>query len=64
MDFCVNGIFKKNLWKRHANGIPGLKRAITKEWKKLDLTVIQNALRSWPSRVRLMSEKQGFQVEI
>lgn len=64
MDFCINGLFKKNLWKRGGTTLTGLKRVMLQEWKKIDLSVIQSALRSWPKRVKLMIERKGFHVEL
>ncbi len=63
MDFCVNGLFKWKLFDHAATTVAGLKRVMRQVWSNLDQSKINNALRSWPKRVKLMLERQGFQIE-
>ena len=63
MDYFVNGIFKWKLFDHSASTLTGLKQVMRKVWLDLDQTKINNALRSWPKRVKLMIERGGLQVE-
>ena len=63
MDYCVNGIFKWALFDREANTITGLKRVMKSVWSKLSQETINNALKSWQERVRLMIELGGHHIE-
>lgn len=63
MDFCVNGLFKWKLFDHAATTVVGLKRVMRKVWSDLDQTKINNALRSWSKRVKLMIEMRGLQFE-
>lgn len=63
MDFCVNGLFKWKLFDHAATTVAGLKQVMRKVWSNLDQSKINNALRSWPKRVKLMIERQGLQIE-
>ena len=63
MDYCVNGIFKWELFDHAPSTVKGLKRIMTSVWNSLDQDVIKRALRSWPDRVKLMLKKSGGHVE-
>ena len=63
MDYCVNGIFKSELFDHETSTIAGLKRVIKSVWSELDQEKINNALRSWPKRVKLMIERGGARFE-
>ena len=56
MDFCVNGLFKWELFDRQPTTIDGLKRVATEMWHNLDQVKIQNAFKSWYGR-------GGYQIE-
>lgn len=63
MDYCVNGIFKWELFSRAPTTVVGLKRVMTSVWDNLDQKKIKLALRHWPDRVNLMPEKSGGHIE-
>jgi hypothetical protein len=37
MDYSINGIFKRRLWKHKTHTLAGLKRAMRQEWSKIDV---------------------------
>ena len=63
MDFCVNGLFKWELFDRQPTTIDGLKRVATEVWHNLDQVTIQNAFKSQYGRVKTMTECGGYQIE-
>ena len=63
MDYCVNGIFKWNLFDRQPSTLSGLKKIMTSVWNNLSQDVINRALSSWQDRVNLMIKCRGFQIE-
>ena len=63
MDYSINGIFKQGLWKRKAQDINGLKRAMRQEWSRISKELCVKTLKSWESRVKLMLENNGLQIE-
>ena len=63
MDYSINGIFKQGLWKRKAQDINGLKRAMRQEWSRISKELCVKTLKSWEFRVKLMLENNGLQIE-
>ena len=63
MDFCVNGIFKWELFDRQPKTLDGLKRVAREVWHNLDQETIRNAFRSWYSRVEMMIKNHGYHIE-
>lgn len=63
MDFGIWGILKRRLQKRKLYTLAGLKRALHNEWKKLEQSVINKTLESWPKRCRLIYNLHGSQIE-
>lgn len=63
MDFAILGIIKRRLQKRKLYTLAGLKRALKDEWKKLEPTVINKTLQSWPKRCRLIYNMHGSHIE-
>ena len=52
--YGIWGILKRRLPKRTVNFLTGLKRALTDEWRKLDLETIYKTLASWSKRCRMI----------
>ena len=63
MDYSINGIFKQGLWKRKAQDINELKRAMRQEWSSISKELCVETLKSWESRVGLMLDNNGLQIE-
>ena len=63
MDYCVNGIFKWELFNGAPTTIEGLKQVMTQVWDNLDQVKIKNALRRWPERSELMISRRGYHIE-
>ena len=59
----VNSNFKQNIAARKATTIAGLKKIIHEEWAKFDVGRCRQILSSWSSRVDLMVQNKGFQME-
>ena len=64
MDFCVNGLFKWELFDRQPTTIDGLKRVATEVWHNLDQVKIQNAFKSWYGRVKTMMAMVAIKLSI
>ena len=63
MDFCVNGLFKWKLFDHAATTVANLILVMREVWSNLDQSKINNALQSWPKRVKLMINRQVLQKE-
>ena len=63
MDYSMNGIFKRRLWKWNARSVKGLKRATHQEWCKMSVDLCVKTLSAWESREKLMIQSQGLQTE-
>ena len=63
MDFGIWGILKRRLQKRKIYTLAGLKRALKDEWNKLEQSVINKTLQSWPKRCRLIYNMHGSHIE-
>ena len=61
VDFCVNGIFKQNLFGRHPTTLEGQKRVAIEAWHEVDLAIIQKAFRY--GRIQTMLKCQDYHVE-
>jgi hypothetical protein len=63
MDFGMNGIFKKLIFKKKTSTLDGLKPAARRVWADLDFSFCYNTMASWKGRVEKMIERKGFQIE-
>ena len=63
MDYGVNGFFKRQLWRRRALTLGGLKKVMRQEWRKISVSLCLKVLQSWEKRVNLMLENNGYQIE-
>ena len=63
MDFSINGIFKKRLWKHRARNLEGLKRAMKQKWSKISLDLCRRTMDGWAPRVKKMLNNNGYQFE-
>ena len=63
MDFCVNGMFKWELFDRQPTTLEGLKKVIISVWDNLDQERIQKAFRGWSKRVEIMIKSGGHHTE-
>ena len=62
-DYWLFGYLKNRMKRRKAKTINGLKKVLKDEVKKIPLTMIHNALRSWPRRCRLVYYNKGHNIE-
>ena len=63
MDFCVFGLLKQALSKRHPKSLNGLWKVVEDEWDKLSITTLRKSLLSWKTRCRAIVQNKGFQIE-
>ena len=63
MEFCVNGMFKWELFDRQPTTLEGLKKVMISVWDNLDQTKIQKAFRGWSKRVEVMTKGGGHHIE-
>ncbi|CAF4071861.1 unnamed protein product [Rotaria sp. Silwood1] len=63
MDYSIWGILKQRARKHNVSTLNGLKNAIKHEWENLEQDVINNALKEWPKRCRLIYYAQGSHIE-
>ena len=63
MDFCVFGLLKQALWKHHPKDLDELWKLTQREWRKIPMTRIRNALMSWKYRCRLVVKRSGRHIE-
>ena len=61
MDYSVNGIFKRRLWKRKARSVKRLKRAMRQGRSKVSVDLFVETLFAWEFRVKLMLQSHGLQ---
>ena len=62
-DYWLWNQIKRKLAKKCIDTIPLLKRAITREVKKIDIEMMREALKSWPKRVYRVYKNQGGYIE-
>ncbi|XP_053205949.1 uncharacterized protein LOC128390280 [Panonychus citri] len=62
-DFFLWGYLKSQLAHRKVETIEGLKNIIRDEVRKVPITMIQDALRSWPRRLREIYYAKGYHIE-
>lgn len=60
MDYGINGIFK---FVKETNFLLNFKRVMKSVWSGLSQELIDNTLKLWPKRVRLMIESGGLHVD-
>lgn len=63
MDYAINSIFKRILKCSRAVDAKQLARVGRRNWKKMSLKKIQNALKVWKFRVEKMIRNRGFQID-
>ena len=54
MDYSLNAIVKRRLWKRKARSVKGLKRAMRQKWSKVSVDLCVKTFSTWESRMKLM----------
>ena len=62
-DYWLFGYLKSRMRRRKAKTINGLKKVLKDEVKKIPLSMIHRALRSWPRRCRLVYYNKGNNIE-
>ena len=60
MDFCVFGLLKQALIKRHPKSLNSLWKVVEDEWDKLSITTLRKSLLSWKTRCRAIVQNKGF----
>jgi hypothetical protein len=63
MDYSINGIFKRKLWKHKTKNLAGLMRAMKREWTTISTDLCVRTLKSWKKRCLLVQENHGLQIE-
>lgn len=63
LDYFVWGYMLKELAKRKAKNIEGLKRHLKDIWKNIPQNIIDKALDQWPKRCRYIYMNKGNQIE-
>ena len=63
MDYSIWGIMKERVRKHKVSTLKGPKNAIKVEWENLEQDVIDNALKSWAKRCRLIYYAHGSHIE-
>jgi len=63
LDFFGFGYLKQQLLKRRARTLDGIWKLAQDEWSKIDLDFIRSVFNSWKRRLRLISAKDGAQIE-
>jgi len=63
LDFFGFGYLKQRLGKRNAKTLNGIWKVAREEWSLIDLKMVQNVFASWKRRLRMISAKNGEQIE-
>lgn len=63
LDFFGFGYLKQRLGQRNAKTLNGIWKAAREEWSLIDLKMIQDVFASWKRRLRMISAKNGEQIE-
>ena len=63
MDYSINGIFKRRLWKRKARGLEGLVRVLKEEWSGISIKFCVNTIESWSTGTSRVLKYPGYQNE-
>ena len=63
MDYSIWGVMKERVRKHKVSTLKGLKNAIKVEWENLEQDIIDNALKSWAKRCRLIYYAHGSHIE-
>ena len=63
MDYSIWGYMEKMLKKRNVKTMMGLKKVLTQIWEEIPQSLIQNSLRSWPKRCKLIRKSHGDNIE-
>ena len=63
MDYSILGVMKERVRKHKVSTLKGLKNAIKVEWESLEQDIIDNALKSWEKRCRLIYYAHGAHIE-
>ena len=63
LEFFGFGYLKQRLGKRNAKTLDGVWKIVREEWSLIDLNMIQNVFASWKRRLRMISAKNGEQIE-
>ena len=63
MDYKIWVILKWKLQKGNINTIRGLKKVLMEDWQRLDQTVINKTLQSWPKQCRMIYYCNGSHIQ-
>ena len=63
MGYSIWGVMKKRIQKHKISTLKGLKNAIKVEWQNLEKNIIDNALKCWTKRCRLIYYSHRSHIE-